>query len=126
LTQLSESLSRHTGLAPRSLFRPEPEASLSALLDDVLQTAVGDVQSDLGRLRRGLALGDERLAPLYASSRARDAWRLVLGLGPINRAELARGLGVTKRTASQVTAALVEAQLVAMRSGDAVLVAMKL
>jgi len=126
LTQLSESLSRHTGLAPRSLFRPEPEASLSALLDDVLQTAVGDVQSDLGRLRRGLALGDERLAPLYASSRARDAWRLVLGLGPINRAELARGLGVTKRTASQVTAALAEAQLVAMRSGDAVLVAMKL
>ena len=111
------------GLAPRMVFRAEPDAPLPALLREALQASVGDLLSDLEASRRRLWLGEERLASLYASSRARDAWRLVIGLGPLTRAEIARGLGVTKRTASQVAAALVEAKLITVRQGDAALVA---
>ena len=106
------------GLAPRLLFRAEPEAPLSTLLADILRTAVGNLHSDLGLLRRGLELGDERLASRYASSRARDAWRLVFGMGPLTRAELARCLGVTKRTASMAVAALEAAGLATLRQSD--------
>ena len=111
------------GLAPRSVFRAEPESPLPTLLRGALQASVGDLLGDLEASRRSLELGEERLASLYASSRAHDAWRLVIGLGPLTCAEIARVLGVTKRTASQAASALVETKLVAVRQGDAALVA---
>jgi DNA-binding transcriptional ArsR family regulator len=46
-----------------------------------------------------------------------------LGLGPLTRAELARALGVTKRTASQSALALIDASLVTLRETDSVLMA---
>ena len=63
-------------------------------------------------LHKGLGHGLERLSGRYASSRSPDAWGLLLGLGALTRAELARALDVTARTASQIALALVEAQLV--------------
>lgn len=49
-------------------------------------------------------------------------WQLIGGLGPLTRAELARALGVTRRTASQAAQALDKAGLAALRPGDHALV----
>ena len=109
------------GLAPRSAFRSEPEDPLPATLRESVTTACGHLRADLGAIRTGVALADVRLSGLYASSRAPDAWRLLLGLGPLTRAELARGLGVTKRTASQAAQALLKADLADLWPGDGAL-----
>ena len=61
------------------------------------------------------------MSGLYASSRAPDAWQLLLGFGPLTRAELARARDVTKRTASQGADALVKASLATLRAGDGAL-----
>jgi Mn-dependent DtxR family transcriptional regulator len=44
-----------------------------------------------------------------------------LGLGPLTRSELARALGVTKRTASQGAEALIAAGLAVLRPSDGAL-----
>ena len=106
------------GLAPRNLFKAEPERPLPALLAQAIGAAAADVATDLAAIRRDLALGDERLAGLYASSQAPAVWRLISGLGPLTRAELARALGVTRRTASQAATALEKADLATLRPGD--------
>jgi CRP-like cAMP-binding protein len=69
-------------------------------------------------MRTALALGDERLAGLYASSQAPAVWQLIVGLGPLTRAELARALDVTRRTASQAATALDRADLASLRPSD--------
>lgn len=101
------------GLCPRSVFRARPEYPISALLHAAMATAARWGQEDLESLHRELEHGQERLSGRYASSRAPDAWGLLLGFGPLTRAELARTLDVTARTASQIALALVEAKLVA-------------
>lgn len=106
------------GLAPRSLFKVEPERALPALLAQAIATAAADVAADLAAVRTALALGEERLAGLYASSQAPAVWQLISGLGPLTRAELARALGVTRRTASQAATALNKADLAMLRPGD--------
>jgi len=110
------------GLAPRALFRVEPESPLPALLASAIGAAAGDVASDLAAVAAMVARGDERLADLYASSQAPAMWQLISGLGPLTRAELARALGVTRRTASQAAQALEKADLAALRPGDHALV----
>lgn len=72
----------------------------------------GHLRADLDAIGSGIALAEERLSGLYASSRAPDAWHLLLGMGPLTRAELARILDVTPRTASQVALALEQAGLI--------------
>lgn len=109
------------GLAPRSAFRPEPEDPLPETLQEAVATACGHLRADLAAIRSGMALADSRLSGLYASSRAPDAWGLLLGLGPLTRAEVARALKVTKRTASQSAQALIKADLVGLRPGDGAL-----
>ena len=109
------------GLAPRRVFRPEPEDPVPAILRETVTAAAGHVRADLDAIRSGIARADERLSGLYASSRAPDAWRLLVGLGPLTRAELARALGVTKRTASQAALALIEAGIATMRDTDSAL-----
>ena len=111
------------GLAPRSAFRAEPEYPLPSTLQNAIAAACGHLRADLDALRSGTALADARLSGLYASSRAPDAWRLLLGLGPLTRAELARALAVTKRTASQAALALIDAGLASMRDTDSALLA---
>jgi hypothetical protein len=110
------------GLAPRAVFRPEPEDPVPAILRETLAAAVATLRADLDQARRGLELAEERLSGLYASSRASDAWRLLLGLGPLTRAEIGRALGVTSRTASLAAIALTDADLVALRAHDGALV----
>lgn len=106
------------GLSPRSLFRAKLERPLPALLTQAIGTAAADVATDLAAVRAALALGDERLAGLYASSQAPAVWQLIAGLGPLTRAELARALDVTRRTASQAATALHKADLATLRYGD--------
>ncbi len=110
------------GLAPRSLSRAEPESPFPALLGQAITAAAADVATDLGAVRTALALSDERLAGLYASSQAPAVWQLIVGLGPLTRAELARALDVTRRTTSQAATALKKADLAALRPGDHALV----
>ncbi len=106
------------GLAPRGAFRAELESPLPTLLTQAIGAAAEDVATDLAAVRAAVALGDERLAGLYASSQAPAVWQLIAGLGPLTRAELARALGVTRRTASQAATALEKADLATLRPGD--------
>ncbi len=106
------------GLAPRALFRAEPENHLPALLASAISAAAGDVATDLAAVSAMVARGDERLRELYASSQAPAMWQLIGGLGPLTRAELARALGVTRRTASQAAQVLDKANLATLRPGD--------
>ena len=111
------------GLAPRAAFRAELESPLRSVLTKAIGTAADDLATDLAAVRAALALGDERLAGLYASSQAPVVWQLIAALGPLTRAELARALGVTRRTASQAANALEKADLAMLRAGDQALAA---
>jgi DNA-binding transcriptional ArsR family regulator len=110
------------GMAPRALFRELHEEPLPHLLRTALHTAAEWAETDLSNMREALALADARLAGLYASSTAPQAWRLIVGLGPLTRAELARALGVTKRTASQSVKSLDDAGMVRLRQTDGAIV----
>lgn len=110
------------GLAPRSLFRAEPEYPIQTLLDHAIAAAVTDTTTDLAAIHTAFAHGDERLSGLYASSQAPAAWHLVAGLGPLTRAELARALGITPRTASQAALVLERVELTTVRPIDHALV----
>lgn len=106
------------GLAPRGAFRAEPERPLPAILANAIGSAAGDVAADLAAVTAMVVRGEEHLADLYASSQAPAVWHLVCGLGPLTRAELARALGVTRRTASQAAVALEKADLATLRPSD--------
>jgi DNA-binding transcriptional ArsR family regulator len=108
---------------PRALFREFHEEPLPALLRSALQTAADKATTDLRVMREAVALADKQLAGrLYASSTAPQAWHMIVSLGPLTRAELARGLGVTKRTASQSVSSLQEAGMVRLRETDSAIV----
>lgn len=106
------------GLMPRALFREHHETPLPSLLRHALESAAEGVTEDLRIAREAMTLSGARLSNLYASSSARNAWKVIVGLGPSTRAELARGLGITKRTASQSVLALESAGLVTLRQAD--------
>ena len=106
------------GIMPRSLFREMNEEPLPILLGIAVRDAAVKLGTDIRRMHEALALADSRLAGLKASSNAPHAWRLIASLGPLTRSEIARALGVTKRTASQAVAALKEADMVVMRGAD--------
>jgi DNA-binding transcriptional ArsR family regulator len=101
------------GLLPREAFKSMRERSDPAILADALCTGAAAVRTDIIGARAAVDLGKARLAGANRSSRARDAWLLLAGLGPLTRAEIARALDVTKRTASQAAATLEEAGLIA-------------
>ena len=63
------------GLAPRSLFKAEPERPLPALLAEAIGVAAAYVATDLAAVRRDRALGDERLAGLEVGQlHGRSRW----------------------------------------------------
>lgn len=101
------------GLIPREAFQSMRERPIPAILGDALHTATAAVGTDIGAARSAVDLGMARLDKLNRSSRARDAWLLLVGHGPLTRAEIARALDVTKRTASQAATTLEEAGLIA-------------
>jgi DNA-binding transcriptional ArsR family regulator len=106
------------GIMPRALFRERPESPLPLLLRAALQNASARAEEDLRALHNATILGDKKLAGLYASSNTPRAWRMIASLGPLTRSELARGLSVTKRTASQSVGVLQTAGLVILRPSD--------
>ena len=100
------------GIMPREAFQAIRERPVPAILADALHNAAAAVRTDIIAARTALDLGEARLAKPNRSSRARDAWLLLAGLGPLTRAEIARALDVTKRTASQAAATLEELGLI--------------
>ncbi|WP_062344767.1 hypothetical protein [Novosphingobium sp. CCH12-A3] len=110
------------GVMPRALFRELHEEPLPVLLGRALQATAESAAADLRAMQRAHLQAEGALSGLYASSTAPLAWRLVAGIGPLTRAELARGLGVTKRTASQSVAAMVTASMVSLRTSDGAIV----
>jgi len=110
------------GVMPRALFRELHEEPLPVLLGRALQGTAESAGADLRAMQRAHLQAEGALSGLYASSTAPLAWRLVAGIGPLTRAELARGLGVTKRTASQSVAALATASMVSLRTSDGAIV----
>lgn len=114
------------GLAPREVFRESRERSSQVILAETLDQAARAVADDLMAVHGILRMAAERLAGLYASSQAPAVWKLVACLGPLTRAEVARALGVTRRTASQAAVSLAGAGLAHLRDGDQVLAASEL
>ncbi len=110
------------GVMPRALFRELHEEPLPVLLGRALQATAESAAADLRAMQRAHLQAEGALSGLYVSSTAPLAWRLVAGIGPLTRAELARGLGVTKRTASQSVAAMVTANMVSLRTSDSAIV----
>lgn len=100
------------GVAVRGLFREGSEEDHPALLSASLAAGASGLAEDLAHLHRAEQQGEQALGHLNASSAAPEAWRLIHSLGPLTRAELARALGKTKRTASQAVAAMVAAGVV--------------
>jgi hypothetical protein len=111
------------GIMPRALFRELHEEPLPVLLRSALQTATDKAAADLRLMREAVALADKLLSGrIYASSTAPQAWRISVSIGPLTRAELARGLGVTKRAASQSVLSLQDAGMVLMRETDSAMI----
>jgi DNA-binding transcriptional ArsR family regulator len=111
------------GIMPRALFRELPEEPLPALLGAALEAASARAETDLHAMLNAECLANERLSHLYASSTAPQALLIIVALGPLTRAELARGLGVTKRTASQSVAALEAEGMLHLRPSDGAIIA---
>ena len=101
------------GLAPREAFQALRERAIPTILAEALLTGAAAGRTDIIGSRAAVDLGKARLAGANRSSRARDTWLLLGGLGPLTRAEIARALGVTKRTASLAAAVLEDAGLIA-------------
>lgn len=106
------------GVLPRGVFRERLDEPASTLIQAALLTASAHAQDDLHTLYNASMLGDKILASLNASSSTPHAWLLICGLGPLTRAELARALGVTRRTASVVVSTLERMNLVRLRPED--------
>jgi hypothetical protein len=106
------------GLAPRALLRAEPEEPIRTIAASAITHAAQGVTSALLDIRARLDEAASRLSGRYASSRASDAFALLLGLGPLTRAEIARALDVTPRTGSHCAEALAEAGLAMFRQHD--------
>jgi DNA-binding transcriptional ArsR family regulator len=101
------------GLLPREAFQSLRERAIPTILAEVLLTGAAGARTDIVAAHAAVDLGKARLEDFNRSSRARDAWLLLTGLGPLTRAEISRALGVTKRTASQAADTLEKAGLVA-------------
>lgn len=106
------------GIMPRSVFRELHDNPLPAMLHAALQNASENAATDLRAMQEAAGRADKALSGLNASSTAPRVWRMIASLGPLNRAELARGLRVTKRTASMSVASLQEAGMVVLREPD--------
>lgn len=99
------------GLAPRALFRPLRETPIPRLVRQSLAASIAAVAADVDVCVKAEKLGTEHLADRNASSRALGSWRFLIAMGPLTRAEMARGMRITKRTASQAALALEAAGL---------------
>lgn len=99
------------GLLPREIFRPLRERQPGPILAEAVSGAVESIRRAVDAARMAQER-DKGLADICnRSSRAPQVWRLLIGLGPLTRAETARSLHVTKKTASAAATALETAGL---------------
>ena len=110
------------GVARRELFRALRERPVQAILDEAIGQAAGWIAEDLARAAAEAERAREVADGLYASSHAARCLRLLAGLAPLSRAELARAMGVTARTASLAVQHLEARGLAELRLGDAMVV----
>jgi hypothetical protein len=106
------------GPVPRAAFRLDvtAEERARALADHWTRVAQASVER-LHRIDRRYARGMAALAGLSRNARARDAWGLIVGLGPLRRIHVARALGLSRAGADIQAHALAEAGLVSLVRG---------
>ncbi len=121
LTLLSHNPGVMAGLAgqlPRAVFRLDltVQERAEALVTHYQHIARGG----FGRLKdinRGCIRGIEALTGLSRNARARDAWALIVAVGPLRRIQLARALGLSRAGADIQAHALARAGLVTLAPG---------
>ncbi|MDF0490960.1 hypothetical protein PX554_22815 [Sphingomonas sp. H39-1-10] len=106
------------GLVSRALFRSdlEPEEIATALLQGVSSALAASFQR-LEQIHVDLDRGGRALAHRSRNSKAREAWLIVLSLNAVSRAQLARGLGLSRAGADIQALALADAGLATLATG---------
>jgi hypothetical protein len=110
-----------TGIIPRTVFRLDlDDAERAAALvghsgHEALAAFIG-----LERIETAIGRGHDALAGLSRNARAASAWALVVALGPIKRAQIARALGLSRAGADIQARALAAAGLVELDTGGLV------
>ena len=107
-----------TGVIPRTAFRLDLEdiERSAALIDHSSHAALGAF-SELERVETMVGRGRDVLAGLSRNARARDAWGLIVAIGPLRRIQLARALGLSRAGADIQADALARAGLVTLAAG---------
>jgi len=110
-----------TGIIPRAAFRLDLEdvERSTALIDYSNHAALASF-TDLERVETMVGRGRDALAGLSRNARARDAWGLIVAIGPLRRIQLARALGLSRAGADIQADALARAGLVTLAAGGRV------
>ena len=107
-----------TGQLPRAVFRLDltVQERAEALVKHCEHTARGGFDR-LEDINRRCIRGIEALTGLSRNARARDAWALIVAVGPLRRIQLARALGLSRAGADIQAHALAHAGLVTLAPG---------
>ena len=107
-----------TGIIPRTVFRLDlaDAERASALVAHSNREALAAF-TNFERMESVLGRGREALAGLSRNARARDAWALIVAIGPLRRIQLARALGLSRAGADIQAHALARAGLVTLAAG---------
>ena len=110
-----------TGIIPRAVFRLDlADVERSTALIDHCNHAASTSFADAERIEAMLGRGHDALAGLSRNARAANAWALVVALGPIRRAQMARALGLSRAGADIQARALAAVGLVELDTGGLV------
>lgn len=103
------------GQLPRAVFRLDLtlHERAAALVEHCEYTARNGFDR-LSQIDRRCVRGTEALTGLSRNSRARDAWALIVAVGPLRRIHLARALGLSRAGADIQAHALARAGLVTL------------
>jgi len=106
------------GQLPRAVFRLDltVQERTEALVKHCEHTARGGFDR-LTLINRRCVRGIEALAGLSRNARAREAWALIVAVGPLRRIQLARALGLSRAGADIQAHALARAGLVTLVAG---------
>jgi hypothetical protein len=115
-----------TGIIPRAVFRLDLEdvERSTALMDHANHVAATSF-TEAERIEAMLGRGHDALAGLSSNSRAGNAWALVVALGPIKRAQIARALWLSRAGADIQARALAAVGLVELATGGLVTPALR-
>jgi hypothetical protein len=115
-----------TGIIPRRAFRLDLEdvERSTALIDYSNHAALASF-TKLERVETMLGRGRDALAGLSRNARARDAWGLIVAVGPLRRIQLARALVLSRAGADIQADALARAGLVTLVTGGRIQLAQR-